>query len=231
MHRTWIGAVAMCLSMTVLAGECPDETEACVCATLATLGVFDSDGQPRGGDLFPVFLVGEMVHPRIVIGANGPQTCASFIENFGMPPCEGCHGTVLLHYPDGSTWPEDGTPLEHGPWGFGCVDHPAAYDVWAPAFEACQTDGICRHVLHLEHSGVMNSPNPCTRNADVVMPYTVIDVDANDDGIVDVRDLVAVVCCEHETRCNDECDIEDIVDVILHWGMVVPIPSCSAQAM
>lgn len=203
--------------------DCVDkETPLCICATLATLGLLSEAQDPEDLPLIPTFLVGEVIYPKIRIGSNSPDICEKFLELFGAPPCDGCEGTVQLIYPDGTAWPSSGLQ-EHGSFGFGCPDSPPAVDFSPPTLIAHQDDG-CILMFQLNHSGVLQSPTPCSRQAQINLPALVIDVDANDDGIVDILDLVAVVCSDHDTRCDDIYDAEDVVDVILRWGQEVPIP-------
>ena len=239
-----LAATAVCYS----GGDCPDQGDGeCVCATLASLGLFGEDGEEyamyevgggtEGDFVTPTFLVGQMIYPRARIGTNREGVCQSFMQQFcfepcedcsvcGWGPCQGCEGTVQITYPDGSLWPPD-APIEHGEWGLGCPDHPPALDFEAPVYEVCfPEDGSCRLVFSVYHTGILQNPNPCQRQAFVSVPAFVVDPDTNDDGVIDILDLISVACCDHDTRCDGICDAEDLIDVIMYWGQEVPIPNC-----
>ena len=182
--------------------------------------VYTPGGAIAGPDYGPVLVfehteIGMLIH----FGADAPP--------MGLPDGVVCCNNVgqesTVFWPDGT---ETFTAPDHGfghkdPASLGLVTVEAETTWCASIFDDpsdCRPEITVMGCSQCCCSNNIGCANPSWRLTEVVDP------DANNDGIVDVIDLILVVCELHNTNCQGN-EIDDIVNIILHWGQIVPLPS------
>ena len=173
----------------------------------------------------PKVLEGTTIGIRLLQGADSPP-----FPQPGVINCNVIETSATVFWPDGSS-----EFVELPDYGFGHED-PASlgFTQTDGATTYCASmvdDPTCHPKVVVEFCG-----RPCSSNSQACQLVAwwmtrVVNPDVSGpegfgvpDGVIDVHDLIYVVCAHADVNCDGVVDADDIICVLLFWGQTMPDP-------